>query len=116
MELTKEELLAELARYDEADAEPEKAVEVHAKRAVEVRGRTVAVDDRMLTSWPVVRRMAAFSSMEGIEAVVALMQVVTDVTDLEEEDVLEMAGGHYADVEDVARALRDISEAAFPKK
>lgn len=84
-------------------------------RTVEVRGVTVTINDGALKSWPVLRKVSALTDMDGLRATVALMDVVTMTTDLTEDAVLDMAGGHMADFADVAEVLSEISAAVYPK-
>lgn len=99
---TREELEAALAELDDDGR-------------IEVRGVEVHVNKERVRSWQVISKIAAMQKAEGLEGITMLMDVVCDVCGLEEEDVLDMAGGHYADVVDVAEVLKEISEAAFPK-
>ena len=102
-EYSREELLKML---DKADENP---------RTVEVRGRTIAVDESALRSWPVVVAISKLTDMDGLHATVGLMDIITQCTDLEEEDVLQLSGGHTADFGEVAKTLAEISELVFPK-
>lgn len=103
-EYSREELLQMLNETEEPKA-----------RTVEVRGATIMVDDAALKSWAVVTDIAKLSDMDGLHATVALMGIVTRCTDLDEEGVLALAGGHNADFGAVAEVLGEISQAIFPK-
>lgn len=103
-EYSREELLQMLNETEEPKA-----------RTVEVRGATIIVDDAALKSWAVVTDIAKLSDMDGLHATVALMGIVTRCTDLDEEGVLALAGGHNADFGAVAEVLGEISQAIFPK-
>lgn len=104
-EFSREELLQMLNETEEPKA----------ARTVEVRGATIVVDDAALKSWAVVTDIAKLSDMDGLHATVALMGIVTRCTDLDEEGVLALAGGHNADFGAVAEVLGEISQAIFPK-
>lgn len=84
-------------------------------RFVDVRGTTIMVDDAALKSWAVVADIAKMSDMDGLHATVALMDIVCRCTDLDEDAVLAMAGGHDADFGDVAAVLAEASAVIFPK-
>lgn len=103
-EYSREELLEMLGKADEPQT-----------RTVEVRGRAIAVDDAKMRSWPVVVQLSKLMDMDGLHATVGLMAIVTECTDLEEEDVLQLSGGHTADFGEVAKTLGEISELIFPK-
>lgn len=103
-EYSREELLQMLNETEEPKA-----------RTVEVRRATIIVDDAALKSWAVVTDIAKLSDMDGLHATVALMGIVTRCTDLDEEGVLALAGGHNADFGAVAEVLGEISQAIFPK-
>lgn len=103
-EYSREELLQMLNETEEPKA-----------RTVEVRGATIMVDDAALKSWAVVTDIAKLSDMDGLHATVALMGIVCRCTDLDEERVLALAGGHNADFGAVAEVLAEISGAIFPK-
>lgn len=103
-EYSREELLQMLNETEEPKA-----------RTVEVRGAMIIVDDAALKSWAVVTDIAKLSDMDGLHATVALMGIVCRCTDLDEEGVLALAGGHNADFGAVAEVLGEISQAIFPK-
>lgn len=103
-EYSREELLQMLNETEEPKA-----------RTVEVRGAMIIVDDAALKSWAVVTDIAKLSDMDGLHATVALMGIVCRCTDLDEERVLALAGGHNADFGAVAEVLGEISQAIFPK-
>lgn len=103
-DMSREELLQALADMDAADG-----------ATVEFRGREVRVDEAAKRSWPVVTAIARFDQMDGLHATVELMNVVCAVTDLTQEDVLDMSGGPMADFGDVASTLADLVTVVFPK-
>lgn len=103
-EYSREELLQMLGETEEPKP-----------HTVEVRGRTITVDDARLKSWPVVVAMSKLTDQDGLHATVSLMDIVTQCTDLEQDDVLDMCGGPMADFGDVANALAEISGAILPK-
>lgn len=115
MEMTKEELLAALAKMDEE--QPEAAPE---PPTVEVRGVRIALDPKRVTSWSLTRKLADMQrQVEGgadYTTLVLWMDIITEACGLTEEQVLDMAGGHYADVAEVADVLNEITRAVFPKK
>lgn len=107
-EYSREELLKML---DETEpAEPATAA-----RTFEVRDRVVTVDDAALKSWRTVTRISEMQHMDGLNATVELMGIVTDCTDLEQADVLDMCGGPMADFGDVTELLAEMAGKLFPK-
>jgi hypothetical protein len=104
-EYSREELLKMLDETEPATA----------ARTFEVRDRVVTVDDAALKSWRTVTRISEMQHMDGLNATVELMGIVTDCTDLEQADVLDMCGGPMADFGDVTELLAEMAGKLFPK-
>ncbi len=119
---TKEQLIQMLREAEQAE-EAETAEKPAESRSFGWRGRTVEVDMPAIRSWATVRRMRDIERMpaEGAtlaqvaEAVDKLMAVVTDCTDLSQDDVLDACGGPMADFGEVAEAVSEIAKLLFPK-
>lgn len=84
-------------------------------RTFTMRGRVVKVDEAALKSWHTVMRIKAMQDMEPLYVTAELMGIVTDCTDLEQADVLDMCGGPMADFGEVAEAVSEIAKLLFPK-
>ena len=104
-EYSREELLKMLDETEPATA----------ARTFTVRDRVVTVDDASLKSWRTVTRISEMQHMDGLNATVELMGIVTDCTDLEQADVLDMCGGPMADFGDVTELLAEMAGKLFPK-
>lgn len=106
-EYSREELLKMLQETETAEPAP--------GRTFTVRDRVVSVDEAALKSWHTVMRIKAMQDMEPLYATAELMGIVTDCTDLEQSDVLDICGGQMADFGEVAEVLAEIAGKLFPK-
>ena len=86
-------------------------------RVEEINGRMFNVDDAAFKSWAAFEHIAIFSDenktpFERTNAMFALLEVATD---LKKQDIIELAGGESASVQDVLDILAKAVAKAAPK-
>lgn len=82
---------------------------------IEVNGTEIAIDRAKAASWDafkLVRKMQDGDTMDKLDAA---MEFASLVTGLSVEDIVGIAGGGSAPVEEVARVASEIIGAASPK-
>lgn len=86
-------------------------------RTEEVEGRTFSVDDSVFKKWESFELVTCVSdeSKTPFERVNAMFALVELATDLKKQDVIDIAGGADAEIEQVFAILAQIVAKAAPK-